>query len=160
MTVDTLYKYQQELNHTPITVVQPADEAYVSLRYFDFGAYDAHSFPLPSPYSIDYVGKIRYTQWDRDDHTKIEAVVPVFGDARYSFKPWFTEAWGARKVLLPSMRLVDLATMSMYEQHLIDFVPSTTRVALRRKLAAHRKHAANLHHLYDSHFSSDSDPLV
>ena len=57
------------------------------------------------------------------------------------------------------MRLVDLATMSMYEQHLIDFVPSTTRVALRRKLAAHRKHAANLHHLYDGHLSSDSDPL-
>jgi hypothetical protein len=154
MTVDALHAHQQELNRTAITLVQPGDEVYVSLRYFDFGAYDSHSFPLPSPHHIDYVVKMRYTQWDRDDHTKIEAIIPVFGDARYSFKPWFVEAWGARRVLLPSMRLVDLAMMSAHEQHLMDFVPSSTRVALRRKLSTHRKHAANLHHLYDGDLST------
>jgi hypothetical protein len=155
MTTDALHTYQLELNRNPITSVQPGDEIFVSLRYFDFAAYDSATFPLPSPHTIDYVVKMRYTQWDREDHTKIEAIIPVFGEARYSFRPWFIEAWGSRKVLLPSMRLVDLAMMSLHEQYLLDFVPSSSRGSLRRKLAAYRKRAANLHHFFHPEPASD-----
>ena len=126
-----------ELNRQPITSIQPGDEVYVSLRYFDSGLFD-NRCPLPNRYSIDYVVKARYTQWDRDNHTKIEAVVPVLGDARYSFTPWFIEAWGSRRILLPSMREVTIQDFVTYSE-LMDFVPVSARKSQRSKITYFRR---------------------
>ena len=137
MTTEDLNVYVHELNRQPITSVQPGDEVYVSLRYFDSGLFD-NRCPYPNRYSIDYVVKIKFTQWDRDNHTKIEAVVPVLGDARYSFTPWFIEAWGSRRVLLPSMREVTIQDFVTYNE-LMDFVPVPARKSQRLKIAYFRR---------------------
>ena len=137
MTTEDLNAYVHELNRQPITSVQPGDEVYVSLRYFDAGLFD-NRCPYPNRYSVDYVVKIRYTQWDRDNHTKIEAIVPVLGDARYSFTPWFIEAWGSRKVLLASMKEVTIQDFITYGE-LMDFVPVPARKSQRSKIAYFRR---------------------
>jgi len=104
-----------------ITAMQPGDEVYVSLRYFNTDAYDT-ALQFPNKFSVDYVVKMKYTQWDRNDHTKIEGLVLVFGGGRWSLTPFFVEAWGARRVLLPTMYEVTLKDFPMHPE-LLEFVP-------------------------------------
>ena len=90
---------------------------------------------LPNRYGTDYVVRVRYTKWERDDHTRIEAVVPLFHNVLYAWTPWFVETWGSRTILLPNMREVTLEYFVTYPS-LFDFAPAHVRPALTRQVAS------------------------
>ena len=130
-TTQEVLEYGRHLNSVPITAVQPDDEVYVSLRYFDLLSYDTRC-DLPNRFGVDYVVRMKYTRWDRDDQTRIEGSVPVFGDAVFTLTHWFVECWGARRVLLASMKEITLEYFIQYHS-LIDFVPAHTRKTVLRR---------------------------
>ena len=142
MTTEELTLYARDLNLQPITKVAPGDTVYVSLRYFNWEAYDQR-LDLPNRFSMDYVVKVRYTKWDREDHTKIEAQVHALGDARFSFTAWFVEAWGSRQILLASMREVTSAHWLLYET-MVEFVPQHLQGSFQKKVSDMRKRQRNI----------------
>ena len=91
MTTSELADYIRDLNLQKISEVSPGDEVYVSLRYYNWSYHD-QQVDLPNKFGIDYVVKVRYSKWDREDQTRIETVVPVFGEACFGATPWFVEA--------------------------------------------------------------------
>ena len=131
-TSQEVREYATQLNSQPIATVEPGVNVYVSLRYFDIQVHDERC-DLPNKFGVDYVVKMCYTRWDREDHTRIEGVVPVFGDAQYTLTAWFVEAWGSREVLLPSMREITTEYFIQYTS-LFDFVPLHTQKNVRKKV--------------------------
>ena len=136
MTTTELAAYIRDVNLQGITEVSLGDEVYVSLRYYNWSYYD-QQVDLPNKFGIDYVVKVRYRKWDREDHTLIETVVPVFGEACFGSTPWFVESWGSRKILLPTMREITTEWFLQYPS-LMGFVPSHTRNLSKTRMEATR----------------------
>jgi hypothetical protein len=134
MTTQELKEHVRDLNSTPIEEVQPEDEVYVSLRYFSSDTYDG-PLDMPNKFSMEYVVKAKYTKWDKEDHTRIQAYVPALGST-YVFTRWFVQAWGAQTILLPTMREVTIRDFIQHEE-LYDFVPPNN-------LSGHKRAVANM----------------
>ena len=131
-----LSDYIRDANLQRITAFSPGDDVYVSLRYYNWSYYD-QQVDLPNKFGIDYVVKVRYRKWDRGDQTRVETVVPVFGEACYGATPWFVEVWGSRKILLPSMREITTEWFLQYPS-CMEFVPLHTRNLAKTRMGATR----------------------
>jgi len=122
------------LNRLPIVMVAPGDTVYVSLRYFDYYLYD-NGLDLPNKFSIDYVVRVKYTGWEKEDHSQITAVIPIFGDAPYWFTHWFVKVYGSRQILLPAMQEITVDTFRLFPNaRLLDFVPLHLQGLAQRKI--------------------------
>jgi hypothetical protein len=97
------------LNRTPITVVSPGDQVYLSLRFFSTRVYDEEmdADTLPDKYHVDYVVIMRYTRWSSRAHTRIDGVIPVFAKMATEFSHLFVQRWGRTFELSPAAVLVD-----------------------------------------------------
>ena len=66
----------KELNKLPITMVQPGQDVYVSLRWFGTAAYDSDDLTLPEKWYRRYVVLLRYIRASR--HRSDSTLTKVF----------------------------------------------------------------------------------
>ena len=97
----------KELNKISITMVQPGQEVYVSLRWFGTAAYDSDELRLPNKWHRRYVVLLRYTRYTSQKRLHIDGNMPVF-NITVSFTHTKVLTWG-RCAAISDATLVDEA---------------------------------------------------
>jgi hypothetical protein len=137
---EQLREEANSMNALPIDEVQPGEFVYVSLRYLDWanrGHFYDRSCTLPNKWFTDHVLKMKYTKWDRANHTRVEASIPVIS-ATYSWNHWFVHLYGQRRTLLPTMREIVLQDF-IHHPDLLELVPAHAKRAVDKRLSKLKK---------------------
>jgi hypothetical protein len=114
----------------PITVVNPGDLVYLSLRFFSTKVYD-EVLLLPDKFHVNYVVRLEYTHFNTKAHKRIQGTVPVF-KTRVEFDHIRVLRWGQSRVLSPDMMLVDEQYIRANKDILQLVLEKTTRAKLEK----------------------------
>ena len=106
----------QNINRSPITVVDIGQTTYLDIRAIGAGWYQGLYLPN-SDFSI-YVIPLEYRSWQDSAHTRLNCVIPslkIQWTGRNAVNHSFVKMWGSQVSLSDKMTLITLEFIKQYK---------------------------------------------